>query len=66
MDARQLVSQHPDVVAQQGYALVGAVVPAVEALRSQTARNALILLQVAATWGVAGVLSASSMGSRSW
>ena len=47
MDARQLVSQHPDVVAQQGYALVAAVMPAVEALRSQTARNALILLQVA-------------------
>ena len=46
MDARQLVRLHPHVVAQQSFALVGAVMPAVEALRSQTARNALILLQV--------------------
>ena len=45
-DARRLVQHHAGVVEAQLHALVQAVLPAVDALRSQTAKDALALLQV--------------------
>jgi hypothetical protein len=45
-DARRLIRHHPEVVAERVLLLVSAVAPAVDALRSQTALNAMVLLQV--------------------
>ncbi|CAL8462185.1 g1716 [Coccomyxa elongata] len=45
LKARRLVRHHPEVVVGQAMALILAVAPAVDALRSQTALNALVLLQ---------------------
>ncbi|KAK9906329.1 hypothetical protein WJX75_000099 [Coccomyxa subellipsoidea] len=44
-DARRLIRHHPEVVAERVLLLVSAVAPAVDALRSQTALNAMVLLQ---------------------
>ncbi len=44
-DSRRLIQHHSSVVQKHLSALVSAVSPAVEALRSQTARAALVALQ---------------------
>ena len=45
LDTRRLLAHHGEVVQQQLTALVAAVSPACQALRSQTARAALLTLQ---------------------
>lgn len=48
-DARRLVQHHASTVEPQLHALVAAALPAVDALRSQTAKDALSLIQVLPT-----------------
>ncbi len=50
LKARRLVRHHSEVAIGQAMPLIVAVTPAVDALRSQTALNALVLLQVCPFW----------------
>ncbi|BDA46048.1 probable TOG array regulator of axonemal microtubules protein 1 [Coccomyxa sp. Obi] len=62
LNARRLLRHHPEVAAGQAMALISAVTPAVDALRSQTALNAMVLLQDAVqTLGPAAHAGADTM-----